>query len=555
MSNIFPIDFEEKLTMAQDDYILFSDSEDGNKIKKAQYKNLKGEPWTPWTPWKDWKDWTDWAAATITVGSTTTGTPWSSASVTNSWTSSAAVLDFTIPQWAKWETWAWATVAIWTTTTLPAGSSATVTNSWTSTNAVLNFWIPKWDSWSGSWDVNWPASSTDGDVAIFDWTTGKLIKDWSVALSTLSSAASLASSAIQPWDDISDLNNDSGFITGIDSTDVTTALGYTPYNSTNPAWYTTNTWDVVWPASSTDWHLALFDWATWKLIKDGGSVPTWVPSWWTDWQVLSKVSWSVAWATPSGWDVMVSSQTGNILTTGMKIWCGTEGDYANLGTYDSNSLYLTVPWAATPGWTPWANTLVYWEFNWNLNDSSGNNVTLTWTPYGYDTGIQGQALQSTNNVNLQSSLQESQIFSWAFTIAFCANMQNANTLQRIFWVPGSSSWSLDIQYEFYNDFSWIQVYINPSTRIAFPMSQPNVWEWKSLVLTGDWVNQLELYIDGVKTNPYSSYNTPFSYPSPNYPLYVTWRDGSNMLLDGVIIENKHWTQSDVDLYLATYPIS
>ena len=41
MSNIFPIDFEEKLTMAQDDYILFSDSEDGNKIKKAQYKNLK----------------------------------------------------------------------------------------------------------------------------------------------------------------------------------------------------------------------------------------------------------------------------------------------------------------------------------------------------------------------------------------------------------------------------------------------------------------------------------------------------------------------------------
>lgn len=33
---------------------------------------------------------------------------------------------------------------------------------------------------------------------------------------------------------ISDLTNDSGFITGINSTDVTTALGYTPYNSTNP---------------------------------------------------------------------------------------------------------------------------------------------------------------------------------------------------------------------------------------------------------------------------------------------------------------------------------
>ena len=41
MAQIFPIDFEEKTTMAQGDYILFSDSEDGNKIKKAQYCHLK----------------------------------------------------------------------------------------------------------------------------------------------------------------------------------------------------------------------------------------------------------------------------------------------------------------------------------------------------------------------------------------------------------------------------------------------------------------------------------------------------------------------------------
>ena len=340
MSNIFPIDFEEKLTMAQDDYILFSDSEDWNKIKKAQYKNLKWEPWTPWTPWKDWED---GAAATITVWSTTTGTPWSSASVTNSWTSSAAVLDFTIPQGAKWETWAWATVAVGTTTTLPAGSSATVTNSWTSTNAILNFWIPKGDSWSWSWDVSWPASSTDWDVAIFDWATWKLIKDGSVALSTLSSAASLASTAIQPWDDISDLNNDSWFITGITSLDVTTALWYTPYDASNPSGYTTNTWDVVWPASATDWHLAVFDWATWKLIKDWWTIPTWVPAVWTNGQVLTVVSWAAAWANASGWDVVVSSQSWNILTSWMKIWAWEETDYANLWTYDNNTLYLTVP--------------------------------------------------------------------------------------------------------------------------------------------------------------------------------------------------------------------
>lgn len=27
-------------------------------------------------------------------------------------------------------------------------------------------------------------------------------------------------------------------------------------------------WDVTWPASSTDWNVVLFDWVTWKLIKD-----------------------------------------------------------------------------------------------------------------------------------------------------------------------------------------------------------------------------------------------------------------------------------------------
>ncbi len=41
------------------------------------------------------------------------------------------------------------------------------------------------------------------------------------------------------------------------------------------AWQNSAWWDVVWPSSATDWHLALFDWATGKLIKDGGGVPTW----------------------------------------------------------------------------------------------------------------------------------------------------------------------------------------------------------------------------------------------------------------------------------------
>lgn len=44
---------------------------------------------------------------------------------------------------------------------------------------------------------------------------------------------------------ISAFNNDSGYITGITSQDVTTALGYTPYSSSNPNGYTSNVGTVT----------------------------------------------------------------------------------------------------------------------------------------------------------------------------------------------------------------------------------------------------------------------------------------------------------------------
>ena len=44
---------------------------------------------------------------------------------------------------------------------------------------------------------------------------------------------------------VSDLTNDTGFITGITGSDVTTALGYTPYNATNPNGYQANVIETI----------------------------------------------------------------------------------------------------------------------------------------------------------------------------------------------------------------------------------------------------------------------------------------------------------------------
>lgn len=78
-------------------------------------------------------------AASISVGTTTTGEANTPASVTNSGTSSNAVLNFVIP---KGDTGNAATINVGTTTQLPAGSSPIVTNVGTTSNAILNFALP-----------------------------------------------------------------------------------------------------------------------------------------------------------------------------------------------------------------------------------------------------------------------------------------------------------------------------------------------------------------------------------------------------------------------------
>lgn len=89
------------------------------------------------------------AAATVSVGSTTTLTSGSSATVTNSGTSNAAVLNFGIPRGPTGATGSTgatgtaASIAIGTTTTLSPDTPATVNNSGSSSAAVFNFGIPE----------------------------------------------------------------------------------------------------------------------------------------------------------------------------------------------------------------------------------------------------------------------------------------------------------------------------------------------------------------------------------------------------------------------------
>lgn len=354
MAQIFPIDFDEKLTIAQDDFILFSDSEDWNKIKKAQYSNLKWEKWDTgatwpqwpqgetwpqwpqgiqglqgiqweaWPKWETWETWATWArinsaafsgndivfwetdwntvtlenaktiltwpqgeqweqgiqwpqgeawpkgdtwskgdkwdkgdtgtAATISVGTTTTWEPWTDASVVNSWTSSAAVLDFTIPKGAKWDTGAtgatWAKINSanfsWDDIVFGLTDSSTVTL----TNAVTTLTWPQWEQWpqwiQGIQGIQWPQWE--------QWIQGETWETW------------------PQWPTGATGNGISSITSSKSWKTTTVTITETSWNVDTfqiQDWQDWEwAWDVVWPNSSTDWNVALFDWVTGKLIKD-----------------------------------------------------------------------------------------------------------------------------------------------------------------------------------------------------------------------------------------------------------------------------------------------
>lgn len=143
-------------------------------------------------------------AATIAVGTVTTVGPADPAEVTNVGSPNDAIFDFDIPQGAA------ATVAVGSVTTLAPGAPASVVNVGTPGAAVLNFGLPRGAPGilasvvaganvtvdntdpanpvvAAAGNVSGPASALDSRVALFDGTSGKLIKDSGVLLGNAAS--------------------------------------------------------------------------------------------------------------------------------------------------------------------------------------------------------------------------------------------------------------------------------------------------------------------------------------------------------------------------------
>jgi hypothetical protein len=95
------------------------------------------------------------------------------------------------------------------------------------------------------------------------WTATLTIQKNGTTVNTFwANATSNVTANITVPTDTGDLTNWAWFITGITSWDVTSALGYTPYNSTNPAGYTTCTWTLTQSAISDTAFGSSWNWDT-----------------------------------------------------------------------------------------------------------------------------------------------------------------------------------------------------------------------------------------------------------------------------------------------------
>jgi len=102
--------------------------------------------------------------------------------------------------WASYTAWNWIEIqnneisvdesVVQTTDNLATNLDSPDDTHYPSTKAVKDAISSAW-----GWDVSWPSSSTDGDVALFDGATWKLIKDSWVNLSSKLDATALSNDA------------------------------------------------------------------------------------------------------------------------------------------------------------------------------------------------------------------------------------------------------------------------------------------------------------------------------------------------------------------------
>ena len=204
---------------------------------------------------------------------------------------------------------------------------------------ALNSWITSWKVSTYDWyatTISWKQDALTLPTTPTQWhlvtwgANNKTLADW-WAIPTVPTK-------------VSDLQNDSGFITGITSWDVTTALWYTPANDSSVvkltgnqtvAWTKTFSTSPVVPSKTTDATNTGTAIATEaQVYKKQDTLVSWTNIKTVNWNsILGSGDLTISW-----WIQLDA----NSPITVSKLWVGTEAQYSALGSYSNDTVYMTV---------------------------------------------------------------------------------------------------------------------------------------------------------------------------------------------------------------------
>lgn len=130
---------------------------------------------------------------------------------------------------------------------LTAGTGISIENNVISNTQTSAEWGNITGTLSNQTDLQNELNTLSGGISDINQTIGTYgdIVTYDAADFATSAQGTLASTALQPNDNITELVNNAGYITGINSSDVINALGYIPYNASNPNGYQANVIEAV----------------------------------------------------------------------------------------------------------------------------------------------------------------------------------------------------------------------------------------------------------------------------------------------------------------------
>ena len=392
-------------------------------------------------------------------------------------------------KWDKWDTW-----AVW-----PAWAKWDKGDKW-DTGAKWDTWA-KWEKGDkgATWNT-WPAWA-DGK----DWVDGA---DWNWITSVTSSKSWKTTTVTMNFDE------------------------WDPYSFEVQDWADWQwAWDVLWPSSAIDGHLAVFDWATWKLIKDGWAIPEWDK---IEYVTQAEYTALLPWAASDGKHYFIYTISG---------WWG---------------------W-----WTPDpTRTIFYYNFedsNNRLADSSGNNNDATSVTSITYTQVWNEWVAETtgtpNWIHIPSNIVSS-IWTWDYALSFwCYTIDPWSWKSCLMVAPiFSSNPYFFIVFDPRNVFSdstpsWDWV------KWCWPLSGWYMkWSHSASSLYDGWHHFVMTRISGtvywyIDAELDVSYSSNFSIGSNSGDGSLLWRYNSSgqsfwswAKWDKFIFENVGWTATDVTNY-------